>query len=101
MHGGFHSILLDEISSWVAFGLLHERSFLTKKIAVQYHKPIYVGQYVYVSGELVEDSEKIITSRGEIRDRDNALISDALSTMIRLNPEHMMRNIKKDISPGR
>ncbi len=101
MHGGFHSILLDEITSWVAFGLLNEKSFLTKKIQVQYHKPIYVGQYVYVAGELVEDSEKTIMARGEIRDRDNVLISDAVSTMIRIRPEHMMRHIKKEVSLGR
>jgi acyl-coenzyme A thioesterase PaaI-like protein len=80
----------------VAFGLLNETSFLTKKIEVQYHRPIHVGQYVYVVGELVEDNEKTIVARGEIRDRENALISDAVSTMFRIRPEHMMRHIKKE-----
>jgi uncharacterized protein (TIGR00369 family) len=95
MHGGFHSVLLDEITSWVAFGLLNESSFLTRKIQVQYHKPVYVGQYVHVIGELVEVNEKSITARGEIRDENNTLVSEAMSTMIRIRPVNMMRHIQK------
>jgi uncharacterized protein (TIGR00369 family) len=101
MHGGFHGILLDEITSWVAFGLLNESSFLTKKIQVEYHSPVYVGQYVHVVGELVENNERTIVARGEIRNEDNTLISDAISTLIRIRPEHMTRHIKKEISPCR
>jgi uncharacterized protein (TIGR00369 family) len=95
MHGGFHSVLLDEITSWVAFGLLGESNFLTRKIQVQYHKPMYVGQYVYVIGELVEVNEKSITARGEIRDEHDTLVSEAMSTMIRIRPLDMMRHIQR------
>jgi uncharacterized protein (TIGR00369 family) len=95
MHGGFHSVLLDEITSWVAFGLLNESSFLTRKIQVQYHKPVYVGQYVHVIGELVEVNEKSIAARGEIRDENDMLISEAMSTMIRIRPVNMMRYIQR------
>jgi uncharacterized protein (TIGR00369 family) len=99
MHGGFHGVLLDEITSWVAFGLLNELSFLTKKIQVEYHSPVYVGQYVHVVGELVEDNERTIVARGEIRAEKDTLISEATSTMIRIRPEHMMRHIKKETTP--
>ncbi|MGO9146863.1 MAG: PaaI family thioesterase [Desulfomonilia bacterium] len=99
MHGGFHGVLLDEITSWVAFGLLNESSFLTKKIQVRYHRPVYVGQYVHVVGELVENNERTIVVSGEIRDEKDILISDAVSTMIRIRSEHMMRHIKKETTP--
>jgi acyl-coenzyme A thioesterase PaaI-like protein len=62
---------------------------------VQYHKPVYVGQYVHVIGELVEVNEKSITARGEIRDENNTLVSEAMSTMIRIRPVNMMRHIQK------
>jgi uncharacterized protein (TIGR00369 family) len=95
MHGGFHSVLLDEITAWVAFGLLNKTSFLTKKIQVQYHSPVYVGQYVYVVGELVDNNERSIVARGEIRDEGNTLISEAVSTMIRIRPEDMANHVGK------
>jgi uncharacterized protein (TIGR00369 family) len=99
MHGGFHAVLLDEITSWVAFGLLGESSFLTKKIQVEYHSPVYVGQYVHVVDELVENNEKTIVAKGEIRNEKDTLISQATSMMNRIRPEHMMRHIKNEISP--
>lgn len=95
MHGGFHNVLLDEITAWVAFGLLNKTSFLTKKIQVQYHSPVYVGQYVYVVGELVDNNERSIVAKGEIRDEGNTLISEAVSTLIRIRPEDMANHVGK------
>jgi uncharacterized protein (TIGR00369 family) len=99
MHGGFHGILLDEITSWVAFGLMGESSFMTKKIQVEYHNPVYIGQYVQVVGELVENNERTIVASGEIRDDKDTLISQATSIMVRIRPEHMARLIPKGDLP--
>jgi acyl-coenzyme A thioesterase PaaI-like protein len=52
-------------------------------------------------GELVENNERTIVASGEIRDQKDTLISQATSMMIRIRPEHMIRHIKKEISPGR
>lgn len=89
LHGGFHALLLDEITGWVPFGLLNERAFVTKEMNVKYLKPAYVGQPLNIVGYLVEDSGRNIIARGEIRDDAGNVLSEAISTLVRLNPEIM------------
>lgn len=88
MHGGFHGVLLDEVTAWVAVGILDE-TFLTKAINILYHLPAYVGQEVVVTGELVSETDKKIIAKGEIRDAQGNLLSSAESIMIKVHPKMM------------
>ena len=89
LHGGFHALLLDEITAWVPFGLLNERAFMTKEMTITYLKPAYVEQPLYVVGQLLEDQGRRIIIKGEIRDEAGNVLSEARSTLVRLKPEVM------------
>ncbi len=89
LHGGFHALLLDEITAWVLFGLRNELAFVTQEMTIQYRKPAYVEQPLYIVGQLVEDQGRRIIVKGEIRDEEGNILSEAQSTLVRLKPEVM------------
>lgn len=89
MHGGFHGLLLDETMSWVVFGLLNERAFVTREMTVRYLRPIFVAAPMKVYGYLVEDSGRHIRVRGEIQDENGTVLTEAEATVIRLNRDQM------------
>ena len=89
LHGRFHALLLDEITAWVPFGLWNERSFVTKEMTVSYLKPAYVEQPLYVVGRLIEDQGRRIIVKGEIRDQEGNVLSEARSIIVRQKPEVM------------
>lgn len=49
VHGGITSTILDEIMSWAAIYLL-KKVILTKKMTVEFLKPIYVGSQLRAEG---------------------------------------------------
>lgn len=94
LHGGFHALLLDEVTAWVPFGLWNEPAFVTKEMSIKYIKPAYVEQPLYVLGYLIEDLGRKIIVKGEIRDENGNVLSEATSTIVRLDPE-VMKNIER------
>ncbi len=89
LHGGFHGLLLDETMSWVVFGLLGERAFVTREMSVRYHRPAYVAASLRVFGYLVEDAGREIKVRGEIQDADGSVLTSAEAVIRRINRERM------------
>jgi uncharacterized protein (TIGR00369 family) len=89
LHGGFQALLLDETTSWVPFGLLGERCFVTKEITIRFHRPVYVGQPLRITGSLEEDNGREIVTRGEIRDEHGHLLTEARGIIARVKPEVM------------
>jgi len=85
MHGGFHALLLDEITAWVPFGLWNERSFVTKEINIRYIKPVYVGMPLFIISALVEDKGREMIIRGRILDEGGNVLSEAICTLVRLS----------------
>ena len=53
IHGGILSTILDEIMSWAAIYLL-KRITLTKSMAIEFLKPVYVEQKLRVEGKVLE-----------------------------------------------
>jgi len=91
MHGGFHGLLLDEIMSWVAYGLMNVKAFVTKEMTVKYIRPVYVGQPLKVIGYLEEDTDNGIRVRGEIRDAEANVLTVANGILVRISPEKMKK----------
>jgi acyl-coenzyme A thioesterase PaaI-like protein len=89
MHGGFHSLLLDETMAWVVFGLLNENAFVTREMTIRYHRPVFVSMPLKIFGYLVEDAGRKIIVRGEIQDESGNVLTSAVATLIRLDPQHM------------
>ena len=89
MHGGFHSILHDEIMAHIPFSLFNVRSFVTKSIEVQYRRPVYVNQKVTVHGYLEKREENLFYCRGEIRNTKGKVLSRSTSILMEINSDHM------------
>ena len=98
LHGGFQTLLLDETMSWVPFGLFGERSFMTKEITIRFLRPVYVGEPIRISGSLEGDRGRELITRGEIRDRDGHLLTEATGILARLKPEVMESLLSKQKS---
>jgi acyl-coenzyme A thioesterase PaaI-like protein len=93
MHGGFHGLLLDEIMSWVVFGLMGERSFVTKAMSVKYVRPAYVDRPLKILGRLEEDRGRDIHTAGEIRDDSGEILTLATAVITRIDPGMMKKMI--------
>lgn len=91
LHGGFQALLLDEITAWVPFGLWNERAFVTKEMCIRYVRPAYVETQLFIVGYLVEDMQREIIVRGEIKDERGSILSEARCTLVRLSEEAMER----------
>jgi uncharacterized protein (TIGR00369 family) len=91
LHGGFHALLLDEITAWVPFGLWNERTFVTKEMRIRYVKPAYVETPLFIVGYLVADRQREIIVQGEIKDEHGRILSEARCTLVRLSAEAMER----------
>jgi acyl-coenzyme A thioesterase PaaI-like protein len=89
MHGGFQSLLLDETTSWAAFGALGERSFVTREITVRFLHPVRVGQPLTILGRVTEDRGRTVLVRGEIRSAVGELLTEAESVLWRLDEQAM------------
>ena len=53
VHGGIVSTILDEIMGWTAIYLL-KKVVLTKRMTVDFLKPVFVNQELFVQGEVLE-----------------------------------------------
>lgn len=89
LHGGFHGLLLDEVMSWVAWGLMDVKAFVTREMTVRYLRPVYVGQPLKIIGRLEEDLGRDIITRGEIRDDAGNILSESRGVITRVDPAKM------------
>ena len=73
VHGGVISTILDETMSWTAI-ILTKRFILTKKMTVQFHRPIYVGTPLWGIGSIAEKiGERKAMVKAEIFDDQGQL----------------------------
>ena len=89
LHGGFQTLLLDETTSWAAFGALGERSFVTRELAVRFHKPVYVGEPLTITGRITGDEGRAIVVHGEIRNAAGELCTEADAVLLRMDEQAM------------
>ncbi|MCJ7602424.1 MAG: PaaI family thioesterase, partial [Desulfobulbaceae bacterium] len=53
VHGGIIATMLDEIMGWTAIYLL-KRLVLTKSLRVQFEKPLFAGDMLWLEGRVLE-----------------------------------------------
>jgi len=64
VHGGIISTMLDEVMGWTAIYLL-KRLVLTKSLQVQFEKPLFAGEMLWLAGrvqEKVSEREALLTA---------------------------------------
>jgi uncharacterized protein (TIGR00369 family) len=85
MHGGFSSMLLDEVMAWTAAEALGSRECVTGELKVRFHRPVYLGRTISITGRVRRTRGRVVLLSGEIRDEKGGLLCDADSTWIRLD----------------
>jgi uncharacterized protein (TIGR00369 family) len=53
LHGGLIAMVLDEVMGWAALHILRQMT-LTKRITVEFLKPVYIGEEVRIEGMPLE-----------------------------------------------
>jgi acyl-coenzyme A thioesterase PaaI-like protein len=87
MHGGFQSLLLDEITAWAVAALTGRMHYLTIRLDVKYRKPVRLNQTLTLVGGLTETSDRSSKAWGEIRNTDEMVLAEASSTILHLPPD--------------
>jgi uncharacterized protein (TIGR00369 family) len=86
VHGGVLTTIMDEIMSWAAIYLL-KRVPMTKSIAVDFLKPVYVGRALQVQGTVLEKTGKReALMEGSIFNEDDACCARATGTFAVFSP---------------
>ncbi|RJX33391.1 MAG: PaaI family thioesterase [Desulfurivibrio sp.] len=66
VHGGVISTMLDEVMGWTAIHLL-QRLVLTKSLQVQFERPVFSGEMLWLAGRIREKiSEREALMTGEL-----------------------------------
>lgn len=80
VHGGIISTILDELMGWTAIFLL-KKATLTKSITVDFLKPVFVNQELFVQGELVDmASEQHAVIRARMYNQDEEICAEGRGT---------------------
>jgi uncharacterized protein (TIGR00369 family) len=91
LHGGVISTILDEMMSWAAITLT-KRFILTKRMTVQFHRPIYVGSSVYGIGTIKEKTgERKAIMVGELFDDQDRLCATSEGEFILFSKEQFAK----------
>ncbi|MBN1945729.1 MAG: PaaI family thioesterase [Bradymonadales bacterium] len=91
LHGGFQSLLLDEICSWAYSVLSGKRQFVTRSLNVRFLKPVHVETPLIIRGFLDGIEDQIAHTRGEIVDREGTLLAQATAELRILPPDRFQR----------
>ena len=86
VHGGVLTTIMDEIMSWAAIYLL-KRVPMTKSIAVDFLKPVYIGRALQVQGAVLEKTGKRdVLMEGRIFNEDDTCCARATGTFAVFSP---------------
>jgi uncharacterized protein (TIGR00369 family) len=86
VHGGVLTTIMDEIMSWAAIYLL-KRVPMTKSIAVDFLKPVYVGRALQVQGTVLEKiGKREVLMEGRIFNETGACCAKATGTLTLFSP---------------
>lgn len=91
LHGGFNAVILDEVMAWTARVYADEVNFVTTKLELRYLRPAYVEQEIMAYGRIVEIGDKNIKVKGWINDTEGNKLTEATTTIKRINPEKLKR----------
>ena len=90
-HGGITSTILDEIMGWAAIHL-HKSIILTKSIAVDFLKPIKVGDFLFAIGSTLEKKrDREVIMKGEIYNEENVLCAKSSGNFALFTPDEIRK----------
>ena len=91
MHGGVISTILDETMSWAAI-ILTKRFILTKKMTIEFQRPVYVGSSLCGIGSIKERAgERKAIVRGELFDDQGRLCATSEGEFVLYSKEQFAK----------
>lgn len=81
MHGGFVSLLLDEVMGKVLSGKGVKAP--TARLSVQFRQPVHLGHEIELRGRLIAESGRKFTLSGEILNTDGIILAEAEGLFIK------------------
>lgn len=90
MHGGFLSLLLDEVTAWTAAALTGRHYFLTTGLEVKFRRPVRLGQKLTLTGRLTRHSARGARAVGRITGESGQVLAEAESRLVFLDRERFM-----------
>ena len=81
LHGGIIATLLDEAMTRLACELYG--SAVTAEMTVRYVKPARIGETIFIRGERVAESRKLVEMKAELTDRSGKTIAHATGKIIK------------------
>jgi len=82
IHGGIIATILDEAMVKLAFELGFNA--ITANLNINLKKPIKPNEKVIVSGEIVEEFERKLKARAEMKKEDGTLVAEAESILVKI-----------------
>ena len=79
-HGGFLSMLLDEVMAHACIhsaGPDNDRTAVTAEMTVRFKKPVETGTTVRIAGKLTETKGRILSTQGWLYDESGAVAAEA------------------------
>lgn len=86
MHGGFVSLLLDEVMGKVLSGLGIKAP--TAQLQVRFKKPTFLHKPIHIIGELLDISGRKYTLKSKIVDQDGDITAEAEALFIKIKDIH-------------
>lgn len=80
MHGGFVSLLLDEVMGKVLSGIGVKAP--TARLSVEFRRPVPIGEEIALTGRLMAESGRKFTLKGEIHNVDGIILAEAEALFI-------------------
>ena len=66
LHGGMHCALLDCLGLWT-FIALRKKPAVSTEFSVKLLKPVFVGEKMYLRGEIMSEKDDVVIVKAEIR----------------------------------
>lgn len=99
IHGGILATLLDEVMAWATFA--REGAWgVTARLALEFHRPLLVGEEARVSAEVVRVRGPVVELRGEARRGDEVLAS-AHATYMKMPADRVRELAERYGDPAR
>jgi acyl-coenzyme A thioesterase PaaI-like protein len=87
VHGGIVTTILDEAMGWAAAAIL-QKFFLTKTLTTNFYQPVFIGQEIFVSGDVLETrNNREAEVQAAIYDSNGKLSASATSAISILDLE--------------
>lgn len=99
LHGGIHSVMLDEICAWVVLRKL-QTTGVTSKMETRFRKAVSTeDDYVILRARIVEQRRNLVQIKAELRNQQGEVCSEAVCQYFTFPPEKACEMYFRECSP--